>query len=613
MQNSKPPRCRPIPPARRSSWSRAGARPLWLLFATALLWTHQTVADTSADLDSARALFERNLDSIRQKDRAAYLATYLQSENFARSGVTGVTRGYESHAAAAGDAWPDVFHAADLQLVPVSPGVVYGTYRYRVRYGSDEATGLSERVFLRTPAGWRIAVTTAFPAPAGTPPPPLGLVGATVFDGTDRPPVAGANILVRGGKIDCVGTPDSCRIPGDIDVVDVSGTWITPGLIDAHVHLSQTGWIDGRPDVFDASDRWPYEQVQAALREDPGRWFRSYLACGVTGVFDVGGYAWTWSLRDTTSTSQPHVAACGPPLSTRDYRLSLPAERQFICLEDSTAARRGVDYLAAQGSDAVKVAFVTDSSRDFTALEATVLAAGDAAREAGLPLVVHATDLREAKVALRTGAQLLVPGVEDTLVDDEFLELARRTGVIYCPTLTAVVAYKRLHAALATGRAPEVDVPQNVVDPQILQRVGETPTLQVDETQRQRSAEAVRSLEKRQQTMVQNLRRVHAAGIPIALGTGAGTPLTLHGGSVFSELEAMQKAGMSPLAVLEAATRNAARALGRQTRCGTLEPGKWADLLIVEASPADDIANLRCIRAVMRRGELRQRDELLWH
>jgi hypothetical protein len=95
-----------------------------------------------------------------------------------------------------------VFEASDLQLVPVRPGVVYGTYRYRVRYGAEEQRGISERFFVKTKDGWRIAVTSAFPAPPGTPPPPRALVGATLLDGTGGPPVPDAVVVLRGGKID---------------------------------------------------------------------------------------------------------------------------------------------------------------------------------------------------------------------------------------------------------------------------------------------------------------------------------------------------------------------------------------------------------------------------
>jgi len=440
----------------------------------------------------------------------------------------------------------------------------------------------------------------------------MALVGATVIDGTGAAPRPDATVIVRGGRIDCVGSATDCPTPDGVDVIDAHGLWITPGLIDAHVHFSQTAWVDGRPDAHDMRVLYPYEQVQAALRASPERFFRAYLVSGVTGVFDVGGYPWTWSLRDTSSTLQPHVAAAGPLLSTRDHWLNLPAERQFIYVDGDSAVHAGIAYLAAHATDAVKVWFIPDASRDPATLDAIVQAAGAAARERGLPLIVHATGLREAKSALRAGAQLLVHSVDDQPVDDEFIGLARQAGAIYCPTLTVLHGYEQLYEALATGAAPRLDVPAGSVDPELLARIAAFDSLPVSDERRERLAAAAQRAGARLQTMARNLERVHAAGIPIAMGTDAGNPLTVHGGSVFAEMEAMQRAGMAPMDVLVAATRNAARAMGRESRCGTIEPGKWADLLLVTADPSRDIAHMRQLRAVMRLGELRQRDEMVW-
>jgi hypothetical protein len=138
----------------------------------------EPAGDTAADLAAARAVFEANLDAIRNKDRDAYLDCYLQSENLARSGPTGPVLGYAGLEESAGSGWPEVFQGHDLRLIPIRPGVVYGTYRYRVRFDGVEQTGISERVFVATPEGWKIAVTTAFGAPPGVPPPPVALVGA---------------------------------------------------------------------------------------------------------------------------------------------------------------------------------------------------------------------------------------------------------------------------------------------------------------------------------------------------------------------------------------------------------------------------------------------------
>lgn len=125
------------------------------------------VAQTSTASDSAEALtlFRENIDAIHKRDRPRYIATYLQSPRLARNGPDGLELGFEGWPARTSTSWPDTLMARDLTVVPLAPGVVYGTYRYDVRYGDSVSAGVSERVFVKTPAGWRIAVTTAFGSP----------------------------------------------------------------------------------------------------------------------------------------------------------------------------------------------------------------------------------------------------------------------------------------------------------------------------------------------------------------------------------------------------------------------------------------------------------------
>ncbi len=104
---------------------------------------------------------------------------------------------------------------------------------------------------------------------------------------------------------------------------------------------------------------------------------------------------------------------------------------------------------------------------------------------------------------------------------------------------------------------------------------------------------------------------MRAEGIPIAMGTDAGNPGTAHGPSVYREMEAMQAAGMPAAEVLASATRVAARAMGRERDLGSIEAGKVADLVVLDADPTVDIANARRVRLVMRGGATYGRAELL--
>lgn len=126
-------------------------------------------ASVTRDTIEARRLFEENIDAIHKRDRARYLATYLQTETLARNGPAGLQLGYEGWSARRDSTWPDTLVATDLRVVPLSRGVVYGTYCYSVTQNDTTSHGVSERVFVRTPSGFRIAVTTAFGVPPGSP------------------------------------------------------------------------------------------------------------------------------------------------------------------------------------------------------------------------------------------------------------------------------------------------------------------------------------------------------------------------------------------------------------------------------------------------------------
>lgn len=567
----------------------------------------------SPDLKTARAVFDANISAIRQRDREKYLSLYLNSDRLVRGGPEGFATGFDDFAKQAGSRWPDAIEANDIHLTPVHDGVVYGTYRYRVRYGAEEHAGISERLFVRTPSGWKIAVTGAIDSPAGTPPSPRAISGATLIDGRGGVPVANANVVIRDGRIDCAGPSSQCRIPEGIDVIDGHGLWITPGLVDAHVHFSQTGWADGRPDALDVRATHPYDTVESDLKAHPERFGHSYVCSGVTAVWDVGGYPWTLQLRErfANDTSMPHIAAAGPLMSTLDHWLNLPAERQFIHLKDEAAARSGVSYLASHGASAVKVWYIVrPPDLPLEASVAAVNAAGEEARKHKLPLIVHATGLAEAKVSLRAGANVLVHSVEDLAVDQEFIDLARRNGTIVIPTLTVLDGYVRMYRSVVERKAPAVDDPNGCIDRATLAKAAESATVDralVDPARRQAREERATRFTRVTRA---NLKALVDAAIPIATGTDAGNPLTLHGPSIYAEMEAMQASGMTPMQVIASSTAVAARAMGLEKRIGTIEAGKDADLVIAAADPSRDVANFRKLRYVVRAGVVRTIEDL---
>ncbi len=441
---------------------------------------------------------------------------------------------------------------------------------------------------------------------------PLAFVHGTVYDGTGQNPLSDGVVVVRGGRIHAIGPHDKTAVPKGVKVIDCRGKFLTPGLIDTHVHYSQTGWADGRPDATDVRSSHPYETAMAENATQPERFHRAFLACGVTAVFDVGGYPWTRRLGAGTENSPlaPHVAATGALITTWEPTiLGLPDQKQFVLMEDEKTARYAVRSHAAAGSDAIKIWYIVRRGTSAADSAPLVMAVGDEARKVGLPLVVHATTLATAKVAVAAGAHLLVHSVGDRPVDDEFVAAIVKAGTSYCPTLTVRAGYAQLY-----GRKPSQEVLDQLqyVHPSVQERIHATTQIKGGRRSSPRIVEAyAKRLKLQGDIMAKNLRRLHEAGVPVVMGTDAGNPLTLHGPSVFPEMEAMQAAGLTPREVVTASTRDAARAMGRGKDLGLLAKGRIADLLVLDRDPGADIKNMRSITHVCRAGVLHERNELI--
>ncbi|MGH7573445.1 MAG: amidohydrolase family protein, partial [Gemmatimonadota bacterium] len=279
---------------------------------------------------------------------------------------------------------------------------------------------------------------------------------------------------------------------------------------------------------------------------------------------------------------------------------------QFIMLTSAEAGRSGVRELAELGADAVKVWYLSPPDSVWDEIEARFRAVADEARSVGLPLIVHATELEAARVAVDAGAFMLVHSVEDEPVDEEFLALMKERGTIYAPTLLVGRNWGRAVVAAVTGdTVPEWEDPLGCVDEWTEEKLRAAPELQElvsdeDITPEMIAAGRERGA-RRREVMAANLRRVHAAGIPIVLATDAGNPLTLHGVSAHDELAAMEAAGIPPEDLLVMATRNGARAM-RRPDLGTLKAGQVPDILVLSEDPRDSAAAFRALEAVIHVG-----------
>ncbi len=440
------------------------------------------------------------------------------------------------------------------------------------------------------------------------------LQGATLFDGTGADEIENSVVVIRDSEIMCVGTEESCSIPVGAKVIDLSGRYIMPGLIDAHVHFFQTAFFDSRPDALDLRNTYPFSEVAAYQKRHPQRYYDAYLCSGVTGVYDVGGFTWSIDLQRSAerNPNAPHLAAAGPLITPATLDLfNLPSDKVLVNLDSEQTGRTTVQYLSALGSTGIKIWGLQPEEEDFMD---KLKAVKDEIEKYNNKMIVHATTLDQAKAALEMGAELLVHSVSDQEVDEEFVRLAKSEGTIYTPTLTVSSGYTMAYRAAAGIADFPIDDPNGCVDTRTKERLKKASQFEDHPRFSKSFVERLRSFDPKtdrlSDTDLNNLKKVYEAGIPIAVGTDAGNPGTLHGVSIYDELEAMQQAGIPAEDLIVMATQNGAKAMEREQDFGTIETGKLANLIVLEEDPSEDIANIRSIERVMLNGRLENVNEI---
>jgi len=179
--------------------------------------------------------------------------------------------------------------------------------------------------------------------------------------------------------------------------------------------------------------------------------------------------------------------------------------------------------------------------------------------------------------------------------------------VLYCPTIFVFIGYP----LALSGTWQPTDAERRLADPRIVEALGDLRTMPKD-----RIPAALRSLIASPPAVqpsaiaLANLRKVWDAGITVVMGTDAGNIGTLHGPSIFREMEIMTKAGLTPLQVLRSATLNGARAMGTDRELGIVAAGRLADLVILDADPLADVNNLSRIDRVVKDGRVFAAEEL---
>ncbi|MFS2028756.1 amidohydrolase family protein [Curtobacterium sp. CT11-45] len=399
----------------------------------------------------------------------------------------------------------------------------------------------------------------------------LRLVGATLVDGTGAPPRADAEVELRDGVVTYAGPrrPPAAGIP----VADLTGTWLLPGFVDTHVHLSM---VPTAPE--EQRGRFPEEDVLEVAEV-----LRSTLDAGVTTARDLDGLTPGYRnavARGTVTGPRLHlaIAMLSPTGGHADPvrpNGSLPAwavrsgmpEPGVVDTDDDIV--RTVRALLRTGADAIKVSTSggvgspTDDPDDVGITEEQVRLVVRLVRgRGGRPVTAHALTDAAARAAVLGGASSIEHGYA---LSDETIALMVERGTVLVPTLSTLLR--------------ELD-----------------PATASEERLRHRAALHERGLD--------SVRRALAAGVPVALGTDAG--VHPHGRNL-AELARLVQVGLSPLAAVTAGTLQGARLLGLEARLGSVEPGKEGDLVVTRVDPLTDVgalADAASVRAVLQSGRV---------
>jgi imidazolonepropionase-like amidohydrolase len=356
--------------------------------------------------------------------------------------------------------------------------------------------------------------------------------------------IENATLLVDGTKIAQAGAAADVRVPAGAKRVDLAGKTVMPMIIDTHVHLSET---------------------RDALIRD----LRQRAYYGVSAALSMGtdGYG-LLDMRNELIPSAARFRSAGrgitmpePGRTKVPYWITTPAE-----------GRKAVEEIAGHKADIVKI-WVDSRDGKYKKLTPELYGAViDEAHKRGLRVTAHIFELEDAKGLIRAGVDVFAHGIRDKDVDDE-----------------VVAMFKQRPHLVLTPNLPDRGVKTDLSWLRASLPADEFAKLEKANTDRPK-VQALFGIQAR------NLAKLNAAGTRITLGTDGNRPWGPH-----EEMLDMVSAGMTPMQVIVAATRNSAELL-RLADAGTLQAGKSADFIVLDANPLDDITNTRRISAVILRG-----------
>jgi imidazolonepropionase-like amidohydrolase len=451
---------------------------------------------------------------------------------------------------------------------------------------------------MKRAAGLTLLAILGAVAPSPREPARLVISGATIIDGRGGAPLSDGAVIIEAGRIGRVGPRSAVGIPAGARVLDATGKFLLPGLIDAHVHLEDVGLSD----VGELPAPWSSpERIRELARINA----RLDLAAGVTTVRDLGSTDLVLRLRDEIDAGTlagPRVIAAGRQLVKKTPGAgNVGMFLEFDGVED---ARARVGELASMGVDLVKIRLTRQ--RTVPSLE-EVRAIVEEAHRRGLRATVHtdvpADDL--VRLAIEAGADGIEHNAPLRVKDDAWLaEMAKRgmslmagSGEFYVQRFEDRSLGDRIGPA--AGRL----FPGEVVS--ALRRGAETLREQnAGMRQSGWNPDEVRA------RFIRETEHARRAGVLLVFGTDAGASMAIHGDE-YKALYGETRMGSTAMEGLLMATRDAARALGREKDMGTIEAGKLADLVIIDADPLVDMRNLGRVFRVIKGGVVHNPAELL--
>jgi imidazolonepropionase-like amidohydrolase len=441
------------------------------------------------------------------------------------------------------------------------------------------------------------------------------LVGGTVINPADGKVLPDATVVIDGNKIERVamGKQDATALGKQIDC---AGKFILPGYIDTHIHFFQSGDLFTRPDGADLNSVRPYKDEVAWVKSHVNDVFARYLRSGITSVVDVGGPFWNFEVRKTANATAkaPRVAVAGPLISSVSREKLDLGDPPIVKIGTPDQAREFVRKLAEEKPDLVKIWYIVDKGYPLEGFRPIVRATIEESHAHKIRVAVHATELEIARAAVEEGADVLVHSVTDKPVDNTFVQLLKDRRTILCPTLVVFERYGRTFSH-QLNLTPEE---QKWGNPEVIATLDVTKIPQEKLPQRIKDAlakpdEALGRIKKTYDVALPNLKKLEDAGVTIAAGTDAGNIGTIHGPAFFREFQLMKEAGLTPMQILQCATANAAKLFGGETgaHIGKIENGYFADLVILNSNPLDDIAHASDIDTVIKNGIIYPVDSIL--